>query len=121
MEALAAWTASEVVNYIYIKFLFTLRERVLRPARVLASAAHIYLRALRRSEWCRDPLRGTFVVLQFRIATVGDFYYAADRAFRNARAAYAGYRDFLCSRLGLPPGTRWGPLVAAVRRGGRRA
>ena len=133
-ETLAAWVASEVVNYIYIKVLYAIRTCHVLPLRETCLAARREHRRIRRrrthcgvtgvtvdSESTRnriwDPPR-VGIPDRVRELRAYDRRMRAHDAYRNVLQMYRGYSHFFCDRLGFSF-MRWAPLVAAVRRGGR--
>ena len=134
-ETLAAWVASEVVNYIYIKVLYAIRTCHVLPLREICLAARREHRRIRRrrthcgvtgvtvdSESTRiriwDPPRVGIPDPVRVVARAYEGRMRAHDAYRNVLQMYRGYSHFFCDRLGFSF-MRWAPLVAAVRRGGR--
>ena len=117
-ETLAAWVASEVVNYIYIKVIYAIRTRRVLPLLRAASAAR---REHRRIRLCRTHCGDDSESTRNRIWDAHGKRKRAQEEYHNALRVYHGYRHFFCGRLGFSPQMRWATLVAAVRRGGRAA
>jgi len=115
-ETLAAWVASEVVNYIYIKVIYAIRTRHVLPLREISLAAR---REHRRIRLCRTHCGDDSESTRNRIWDAHGKRKRAQEEYHNGLRVYHGYRHFFCGRLGFSPQMRWAALVAAVRRGGR--
>ena len=114
---LCEWVASEVVNYVYIKVIYTIRTRHLVPLKAIARAARREYRHLKH----RRLHSVETTVRRARLFAARGARDSAEAAFERVLYPYRGYLAFLSARWGLPMGTGWLALVAAVRRGVRAA
>ena len=130
-ETLAAWVASEVVNYIYIKVLYAIRTCHVLPLREISlDTRREHRRIRRRRTHCGDDSESTRnriwdpprigIPDRVRELRAYDRRMRAHDAYHSVLLMYRGYRHFFCDRLDFSL-MRWAPLVAAVRRGCRAA